>query len=291
MTAAPPTRRWYRRAQPGLGTLVEIAVLASSEAEFMRASDRAFARIAAFHAAMSFHEPGSDLAAIAAAPAGTTVCVAAETWQVLRVALALEAESDGLFNVAVAPRLVARGALPAPRSATRVEALAGSAGAALQLESGSRVHVRNAVWIDLGGIAKGAAVDAALAAIRSEGAVGGRVHAGGDIAVYGADAQPIRVRGPAPARLLVDAGLLRDGAIATSAPGEDATQPAPLVLPAGRTARWGDRSVSVVAPSCLVADALTKVLAALGPGAAPLLGRHDASGFSVDVEGRLERVG
>ncbi|HWK85094.1 MAG TPA: FAD:protein FMN transferase, partial [Caldimonas sp.] len=193
MRAAPPTRRWYRRAKPGLGTLVEIAVLASSEAEFMRASDHAFERIAAFHAAMSFHAPGSDLAAIAAAPAGTTVSVAAETWRVLRFALALEAESDRIFNVAVAPRLVARGALPAPRSATPVEALAGSAGAALQLESGSRVRVRNAVWIDLGGIAKGAAVDAALAAIRSAGAASGCVHAGGDIAVYGADAQPIHV--------------------------------------------------------------------------------------------------
>ncbi len=291
MTATPRSRSWHRRARPGLGTLVEIAVLAASEAEFLRASDRAFDRIAAFHTAMSFHEPGSDLAAIAAATAGTVLSVARETWEVLYEALALEAESDGIFNVGVAPQLVARGALPAPRSAARSEALAGSARAALRLLSGSRVRIENAVWVDLGGIAKGAAVDAALAAIRGEGAAGGLVNAGGDLAVFGADAEPIRIRGPAPSRLLVDAGLLRDGAIATSAPPDDAAQPAPLVLPARRAARWGERSVSVVAPSCLAADALTKVLAALGPEAAAILGRHGASGFSVDADGRLERVG
>jgi thiamine biosynthesis lipoprotein len=163
----------------------------------------------------------------------------------------------------------------------------GSARAALRLEEASRITVIEPVWIDLGGIAKGAAVDAAVAAVRAGGAASAIVNAGGDIATFGPVAQPIIVRGPGGTS--IDAGLLADGAIATSGPFGEASGSS-LVLAQGRVARWADRSVSVVAPTCQIADALTKVLAVLGPDAAPLLARHAAQGFSIDAAGKLERL-
>ena len=122
----------------------------------------------------------------------------------------------------------------------------------------------------------------------------GIVNAGGDLAVFGAIDHGIRVQGPAPSRLVVDAGSLRDGAIATSSfstdPGSGSDAASPLVLPSPGPSMWSGRSVSVVAPRCLIADALTKVVAALGPRAKVLLERHEAHAFSVDGRGRLERV-
>ncbi len=278
---------WRRRAQPLLGTLVEIALLCASEPEFMRVSSLAFRRIDQYHARMSFHEADSDVRSIAAAPVGTTLQVAAITWDVIEAAQRFEAESGGIFNVAVAPEMVRRGRLPAPPMSPASTVLATSCCAALRLDDGARVTLMQPVWIDLGGIAKGAAVDAALALIRAQGVAAARINAGGDIGMYGEAARPITVLGPHGAQ--VDAGSLADGAIATSGPYENRGDARPaLVSPCA--ARWADRSVSVVAPCCQTADALTKVLAVLGPDAAPMLARHAAHGFSIDRAGRVERV-
>jgi FAD:protein FMN transferase len=286
VSSAPPLV-WRRRAQPILGTLVEIALLCASEPEFIRVSSLAFRCIDEYHARMSFHEADSDVRAIAAAMVGETVQVAAITWAVINAAQRFEAESGGVFNVTVAPEMVRRGRLPAPQTTSTPAPLATSCCTALRLDEGAHITVLQPVWIDLGGIAKGAAVDAALALIRSEGAVAARVNAGGDIAMYGEAAQPITVFGPHGAQ--VEAGSLADGAIATSGPYDnDDNARSALVSPTA--ARWADRSVSVIAPTCQTADALTKVLAVLGPDAAPLLARHAAHGFSIDRAGRLERV-
>lgn len=286
MPASTPLR-WHRRARPLLGTRVEVAILCDGETAFLHASTLAFARLDHYQAAMSFHEAASDVRAIAGAPAGTTLQVSAETWAVIAAAQAFEAESGGIFNVAVAPALVARGHLPSPTVGEPSVPTAISARTALQLGAGCRITVMQPVWIDLGGIAKGAAVDAALAAIRETGAAAAVVNAGGDIAMYGDEAQPITVRGPDGIR--VPAGTLAEGAIATSGPfgtPGDST----LVLRPGDPATWADRAVSVVAPSCQTADALTKVVTALGHGAAPLLAAHHAVGFSVAANGVLDRV-
>ena len=278
---------WRRRAQPLLGTLVEVALLCPSEAEFMRVSSLAFRCVDAYHARMSFHEADSDVRTIAAAPAGTTLHVAPITWAVIAAAQRFEAESGGVFNVAVAPEMVRRGRLPAPLRPTTPTALASSCCVALRLDDGARITVVHPVWIDLGGIAKGAAVDAALALIRAEGVPAALVNAGGDIAMYGDHPHPITVLGPHGAH--VEAGSLADGAIATSGPCDDREGAGPALV-SEAVARWADRSVSVVAPTCQTADALTKIVAVLGPDAAPLLARHAAHGFSIDRAGRVERV-
>ena len=235
---------------------------------------------------MSFHAAGSDLAAIAAAGAGELVAVSDDTWRVLALAIRLGQETGGLFDMAVAPELVRRGLLPAPGSGGS-PADAPSASSALSLEGSGRVRVHRPVWIDLGGIAKGAAVDAAIDALKRSGAVSGRVHAGGDIALFGSP-RAMRVRGPEPRRLLVDAGMLDDAAMATSSwPAHAASA---LVSPRGAPAAWGDRSVTVVAPTCAIADALTKVVGLVGAGAGRYLRPHGAIAFAVDNEGQVEHV-
>lgn len=281
---------WRRRAQPWLGTLVEVSLQCDADA-FDALATLAFEQIARHHRSMSFHEDGSDLRAIARAHAGQRLMVAPETWTVLRAAIDLEAQSQGCFNAAIAPELVRRGLLPAP--AGDAAPLATSARGALTLEADHTVLVRQPVWLDLGGIAKGAAVDASLAAVRAAGASAAIVNAGGDLAVFGQEDVPIDI--VSPARQRVRAGRLGDGAMATSGPFlPDSALVLPdsaLVLPGDSQAVWAARAVTVVAPNCITADALTKVLAALGHAAAPLLARHAARGFSVDEAGYIDVVG
>lgn len=277
---------WRRRARPLLGTRVEVAVLGDDEAAFVRACDSAFAVVARFHAAMSFHEATSDLRAIAGAAPGRSLVIDGSTWAVLDLALELERASAGVFKIAIGDELGRRGVLPildlAAGPRLRVAAID-----ALHLDGDSRLTVLSPVSIDLGGIAKGAAIDAAIAALRSAGTSVATVNAGGDIAVLGNIPQPITVRGPGG--MLVEAGELSDGAIATSGPfAADAADS--LVAPDAVRPRWADRTVSVVAPRCAIADALTKVVAILGHDAAELLDRYDARAFSIDADGRIEPV-
>ena len=282
-SAAPA---WRRRATTALGTLVEVSARCANDTDFERIVARAFERLQHYQRHMSFHEAGSDLRAIAEAAPGDRVRVAPETWAVLDTALAIEIETAGVFNAAIAPALVQRGLLPSPvRNA--IGECAASASAALQLLPDNEVLIRQRVWIDLGGIAKGAAVDAALAAARETGADATIVNASGDLAVFGDQDHAIEIVGPSRQR--VPAGWLGDGALASSGPFDG--QGASSLVAEGRHAAWADRAVSVVAPTCQMAEALTKVLAILGDDAAPLLARHGAVGFSVDAHGHLHTVG
>ena len=123
--------------------------------------------------------------------------------------------------------------------------------------------------LDLGGIAKGHAVDEAVGTLLAQGCVAGWVNAGGDLRVFGAAELPIRLRDEADGGVRPFA-TLHDGAFATSHYGGGSRS---RLACGGRTARV---HASVAAPLCLWADALTKVVALSGDTSHPLLARHRA---------------
>ena len=255
-----------RRAKPLLGTLVEISIAAPSEAAFLRATDLAFADVAEVHRLMSFHEPGSDVRRLARAPAGAVLTVGAHTWQVLRLALEMEVRSGGVFNAAVTPTLVANGLLPMPDAAQTP--IARSLAEGIELLGDKRLRVRSPVWVDLGGIAKGYAVDCAVLRLQASGIVSGLVNAGGDMRAFGPHAQPVRLRFAAGLKTIAS---LTDTALAASCNADNANNAnaagSPHVDPRSRRAVRSPHSIAVQAPSAAVADALTKV-ALLCPAAA-----------------------
>ena len=254
----------HRRAQPWLGTLVEIAIEAPSEAAFLHATELAFARVAQVHRLMSFHAPGSDVCAIARAPAGASLPVGADTARVLRLALDIELRSGGLFNAAIAPALVASGRLPRPPGAQA--ARAGTLAEGIEWLGEHRLRVRAPVWIDLGGIAKGYAVDCAVIALEAAGVTSGLVNAGGDMRAFGPAAHTVHLRfadGLRPVALLQDAALAASCNADAGDAGSDADTAGggstPHIDPrSGRSVR-SPNSVVVQAFSAAVADALTKV--------------------------------
>ena len=239
-----------RRARPWLGTIVDIRVDGMDAARALRAVEAAFAEVATVHRLMSFHAEDSDLARLRLAPAGTPVRVNARTCEVLEWSLRIAAVSAGAFDPTVAAALVECGTLPVPRSAFVPDACAGWRD--IELLGGERVLLRKPLWLDLGGIAKGYAVDRAIEVLHAHGAIHACVNAGGDLRVAGARAERIAVRA-------ADGGILTalelsEGALATSS-----TVDARHLHGASRKVPGIGITVSVAAANCMVADALTKV--------------------------------
>jgi FAD:protein FMN transferase len=230
-----------RRARPLLGTLVEVAATDTTAIEV------AFAAVAEVHARMSRHSDGSDVGRFHALAVGRTLRVAPCTAEVLAAARELEGASDGLFDA---------GDGSGAQGWTLAGTLLRKAGAAARL--------------DLDGIAKGYAVDCAIAALQAAGCERGWVNAGGDLRVFGACALPIRLRDEAHGGVRAFA-TLRDGAFATSYSARWHPRCARRGCPA--------RHVSVAAPQALWADALTKVVALSGDAAHPLLARYAATAW------------
>jgi FAD:protein FMN transferase len=280
------------RAKPMLGTIVALRLHGVDRETFERATASAFARVATVHAAMSFHDPASDLRALARAVAGSIVCVRLETWNVLQAALEIEARTGGSFNPCCAAELVARGLLPPPHDA--LPSAAATLAQGVELLPACRVRVLRTPWLDLGGIAKGFAVDAAAAALQSAGVKSGVVNAGGDLCAFGPARTTVVVRSPREGGALLPLARIADMACATSAacPSGRAAPPlAHLVCSTQARDATAPISVSVFASSCTVADALTKHVWQRGPSAAEVLAHYGASAFVMCADASSYRIG
>ena len=248
-----------RRARPLLGTIVEVTAGGASRRRLIEAVDGAFARVQRVHALMSFHGSDSDVSRLNREAHRRSVAVHPWTHRVLRAAQRIAARTDGLFDCTVAPSLVRWGYLPQHRFGRATDGTWRD----IACLSGRRVRFRRPVCIDLGGIAKGFAVDQAVEALQRRGAAWGCVNAGGDARVFGRRRHTVHLRDPIhPGAFHV----LRDlpaTALATSATYFSRKRLgrrrlAPIVHPSTDRPYDSAASVSVFASRCLVADALTK---------------------------------
>jgi len=268
-----------RRAQPWLGTLVDITADGDAQAITL-----AFAEVALVHRLMSFHDAASDISRLNRAAAGELLEVHPHTWQVLRLAAQIGQLSLGLFNIACAPRLVDWQCLPRPDDAGKPAYHPMLA--VYQCEQEPLMRKLAAGWVDVGGIAKGYAVDLAVEALQRAGVAAGCVNAGGDLRCFGDRAWPVAVRDPrAPQRS--GARLeLRNEALATSAAYFSARSHEGRQISALVDGRNGEpllmaMSASVRAPRCAIADALTKVVLASGDAQHAALAGLQASAFII----------
>lgn len=244
-----------RRARPLLGTLVEIRASGPAAAQAVRAG---FAEVGRIHGLMNRHAAGSDIGRFNRAAPGEMLAVDAHTLAVLAAAARLQAESEGAFDCVFDC------------------ALDGAHGPAWAIE-GAMLRKLRPARLDLGGIAKGYAVDCAVRAMLGFDVDDVLVNAGGDMRHAGRAPAAVALREPgAPARValrwhLDNAALAGSsaGGLGLSAAPRIADRRAPSVLPAGAGA-------SVLAPSCMLADALTKVVLVCGAPDHPLLARYGA---------------
>ena len=267
-----------QRCQPWLGTYVQIKAGARNETIAQSACNEAFKQIANIHHRMSFHDSQSEISIINREAHIHPVQVSSETWSVLDFAFRLSKISDGIFDISIVPLLQKWGYLPL----TDQEDVSQTADYRdIDLLPNQFVSFRKPLRIDLGGIAKGFAVDKAVDVLKMNGVTDGIVNAGGDLRVFGGLDQIIQVRHPSCPGRLIPVAKIKEGAFATSADYyttrfNERERVNPIVNPKTKTPSPSYQSVSVSASSCMAADALTKVVGLMGESCEPILKHYKA---------------
>jgi len=268
-----------RRCRPLLGTFVEITAIGSDETALHRVAHQAFAEIKRIQDLMSVHDPESELSLLNLEAENRPVTVSRETFEVLRCASWLAVESKGAFDFTVAPILARWGILPEVLQRENP----GNWRNVLLLR-GRQVRFLRPLALDLGGIAKGFAVDKAIETLRRGGVMSAVVNAGGDLRVFGAPSFTVHLRHPSCPQILARTIAVQEAALATSSPcfterrwgGRRVSH---LVNPLRRSAVIGVVSVTVRARQCWLADALTKVVLNAPQLAQQLLAKYEAEAF------------
>lgn len=235
-------------------------------------------------AQMSPWKPDSDLMRLNRAPVGAWTDLPGPTMQVLARALEVDRLSAGAFDPAVGDLVDAWGfgpvrdapdaaAIRAARDQTR-----GPAHQRLELDlDGGRARKRAPVQIDLCGIAKGYAVDRMVGELQRHGVGHALAALDGELRALGtqADGQPwaVALESPQAGRRAVHGVIeLQDLAVATSGDYRRFVQVGDARLAHtmdGRRAapvNNGVASVTVLAPTCMDADAWATALLVAGPG-------------------------
>ena len=254
----------WQGARALLGTLVSIQVRCAEDAPndcgaaaAHVAMEAAFAAMAHIGRVMSAHDPQSDLARLSQARAGALLRLDPHTVHVIRSAQHWQRVSGGAFDPCVAAGHLSGLGLRPGLCATPHGGH--DSIHTLRVVSADQVQVAHPLGLDVGGIAKGYAVDQAIAALRAHGITSALVNAGGDMRAIGAHAWRIDVR---HARQSVRDGrvpVLRHlvcGALATSVAGLRNPE---FVASLGRLRAmsvW--QSATVRAHDCMTADVLTK---------------------------------
>lgn len=248
--------------------------------------------------------PDSELMQVNAA-AGSDTIVSATFIEVLLAALAAARDTDGLFDPTIHDRLVDLGydrtfrELPSDRRGGPLRPWVGGRWREISVDPALRsVRLPAGVALDFGGIAKGMAVDAAIAELVTAGIRTLAVEAGGDLAVQGhpdgLDGWPIALDDPRdPLVVTLTGGALATSSVARRRWRRGGRWHHHLIDPrSGTSARTGLRAASIAAASCREAEVAAKVALMLGPDEAPaFLEGIDVGGVLVLADGSTRPVG
>lgn len=234
-----------------MGTWVAIEATAESPTVVATAIEAAFAAVAEVERRMHPTRAGSDLARINGATLGVRTPIHASTAEVLSLAQHLNELTEGVFDPCLPLRSGRLADLELGRSPCEAQCWA-IAHAPLAL--------------DLGGIAKGYAIDCAVEALREAGCAAGSVNAGGDLRLFGARPETILLR---RADHSYRPRVLENAALAVSDLDEPRRPPEHRGYyvrrgerirrePGRDTAGAPPRHAAIIAPDAMSADALTK---------------------------------
>jgi thiamine biosynthesis lipoprotein len=263
-----------------MGTLFRITMFAPDQAQAQGAAKAAFLRVADLENIMSDYQADSELMRLCAQPCLHPVPVSAELFDILCRARKISELSHGAFDVTVGPfvrlwrfsrkRLV----LPTPEELAAARAAVGWQKLRLDARTRTVTLLVPNMRLDLGGLGKGYAADAALRVLKSRGITRALVAASGDIAI--GDAPPgqrgwkIGISGMdggtnAPVRTL----LLHNAATSTSGDTEQhieigGVRYSHIVDPATGLGMTNRIQATIVAPDATTTDSLDTTVCLLG---------------------------
>lgn len=267
-----PEGELVRRKIPVMGTIADLTVVGAGRRQAHAALDAAVAELRFVDRMMTAFSRTSDVGRANDRAAQQGVIVGDATAAVVTEGLRWAQGTDGRFD----PCLGRATALwdvkqrTTPPAAAQVEGLARRAlwrRLDVDVLAGSPCirYGCEEVRLDLGGIAKGHAVDRAADALRRAGIRHALVNVGGDLVALGrspdGDAWQVGIRSPEDPQAILATLEIENGAIATSGDYEQAFEHAGrryhhLLDSATASPRAGTRrSLTVGAPTCMAADA------------------------------------
>lgn len=270
------------RCKPLLGTYVEISLSGDVTTEtLIEQSNSAFAAIQSIQNKMSFHDTSSELSLINQNALNGWIDLSSAMFKVLSTINQLNKDTDGIFDPSIAPVLLNSGSLPRHRYCSDDQIAGIGVWRNVELAH-HRIRFHSPMVLDLGGIAKGFAVDQALACVASD--LSCLVNAGGDIGMSHWQNQSIGILFGTKDKRAIKEMKMRNSCLASSASYRNNDRSV-IVNPKSAHARKSHNTYSIFAPDCMAADALTKV-AWLDAATPELINKYNASMLVIDQHGQ-----
>ncbi len=222
-----------------------------------------------------------------------------EASALIRLSRDIHDASSGAFSITLRPMLDAWGftglhpyRLPAPAEFDAWKRSPSDEKIRL-LDDGLTIEVPESTMIDLGGITKGYAADRACKVMKASGIDTGLVNAGGDIMVFGGRTWKVGIKNPRSEGVFAVIPL-QNKAIATSGDYErffirDSKRYCHILDAASGMPARGWISATVVAESCVLADAWATALFIKGPDVlGPVLEKKGIDWIAVDDKGNVK---
>jgi thiamine biosynthesis lipoprotein len=292
---------WLREEAAIMGTAITVELWHEDPAQGRALIEAVFTEMRRIDALMSSYKPDSELSRVNTAAANSPVTVSKELYRLIEQALYYSDLTHGAFDItyASAGRHYDYRSGRKPDSRQLEEALPAIDYRHVKLDAGhSTVRFLQAgVHIDLGGIAKGYAVDRSMAILKKAGVGSALISAGGDTRVMGKRwDQPwkVGIRDPRDRDGLVSVIPLEDAAISTSGDYErffekDGVRYHHILDPAtGQSAREV-HSTSIISTNATDTDALSTSVFVMGvkDGLALINSIADTEAIIIDNQGQL----
>ncbi|MGH8249340.1 MAG: FAD:protein FMN transferase [Steroidobacteraceae bacterium] len=292
---------WHEREAAIMGTRIDVEVWHEDASRAAAAIDAVIAEMHRVDALMSHFKPDSQLSGINRDAAARPVKVDPELAALIARSLQFSELSGGAFDITYASvgYLYDYRERRHPSEAEIEAALPAIDWRQVVVDHATSTvrFLKPGMRIDLGGIAKGHAVDSAIAILRRMGIEHGTVTAGGDSRVLGdRRGRPwiVGIRHPDDRERVIARIPLEDAAISTSGDyeryfDEDGVRYHHIIDPKTGKSPKGVRSVTVIGPDATLTEGLTKSVFVLGPerGMALIEAQEDVDAVVVASDGRV----
>lgn len=174
-----------------MGTFAKIVAVAMDEQIAKESLEAAFEQLELVDNLMSDYKSDSQISEVNRDAFNRPVKVSQSTFEVLQKSIEFSRLTDGAFDITVGPlvelyRLSGQnGATPGPEQIAQAKLKVGYEKLELDEQNLTVKFSVDQMKLDLGGIAKGYAIDKAVEAMKQKGAIGGMVDVGGDIRCFG----------------------------------------------------------------------------------------------------------
>lgn len=270
-----------------MGTFARVAAVAPDPNTARKSIQAAFTQINKVDELMSDYKSDSEISRVNKDAFNQPVNVSRETFKVLQKSIEFSTLSGGAFDITIGPlvdlwhQAAEANSIPTRNQLEQARTKVGCEKLILDANDQTVKFAVEGMRIDLGGIAKGYAIDKAVQVMQNCGAIGGLVDIGGDIRCFGASTRGkknwlIGVQDPNKAKQTFDTGepllilQLTDAAVATSGGYRRFVQIQGkkyshiINRNTGKSAQ-DLSSVTIIAKKAINADALATAVSVMGP--------------------------